>query len=266
MDIHGIFNKILETTELYDIAYNAIFVLCNIRPSFLVQSIDYRENKLGPITLGPITFNILCALEEYLEIAKTYQGFIISNFNFSVPKELNDIIIGKLIGYPYAGDLHDEDKRNYLISIVIIHEKKEYEIMAVVCENKNLHEFQIIASKMQNLLDTFKICGKVDIKCKKLLHVNNIILKLKNNEKILEEENDEIIRLLKNSGFGILVKLNIDLYSKKNLLLKIIEDCFYELFSDDIVEYHVKILQSFNLSFTHEIIKKMHSEIYGKII
>jgi hypothetical protein len=268
MDIQNIFADICEKTDIPEIAYNAIFVLCNARPSFLVQSIDYRETKNGPITLGPITLNILYTLEQYFKITKTYQGYIISNYNFNVPTELNDTIIGSLIGYPCAGDLHDEHKRNHLYKITVVcnknNKKEEYDIMTVVCENENLHEFQEISSQMQSVLDIFSIDGSVEIKYKKLLHIEDIIYKLKNEEQITEEENNEVIRLLKNYGFGVLVKLNIDLYSKKNILMKIIEDCFYNLLNIDIIEHNIKILSSFDLSFTYETIKKMHFEIYGK--
>lgn len=184
----NIFSDIYNKTNKLDIAYNAIFVLCGARPAFLVQSIDYGENKFGPTTLGKITMNILLCLEKYLKITTTYQGFIISKYDKTIPNELNDKIVGKIIGYPCSGDLNIENRRNYLCQYYVKKNKQKIKIMSIICNNKTNLKFKMIKKKMQLVLKKNNITGRVKCKFEKLLKIKNIMLKIKNNTKLNKKE------------------------------------------------------------------------------
>ena len=123
----------IEVSYLYDIIINIDLVINQIRPTFMIQLVDYNEpKKITKIILNNIKsmFNIskmddekcpiqfilinqgilvfpkqsLIGKKKYLELYGLLQDYINSN-------NTDNESLGKLLGYPCPGELFSENKR-----------------------------------------------------------------------------------------------------------------------------------------------------------
>ncbi len=242
------FQSIFSKTGLLDIACNAVLVAKNVRPSFLVQSIDYQECENGPTTLGPKTKNIIQSLEKEFKITPTYQGFIISNPFFSVPNEnmLDDKIIGELIGYPCSGHLHDNTTRKFHYQIYSVYGKTESELMNVIC-GVNMDDW--FCEKVKEIFSACKdvFPSEIFIGYKKfnIYENDDIIRKVINDVQLNDEEKNHVLNLIWNIDLNLILSLHnqkkIDIFTKKNLIVELIK--FYEKYKHKKYEGNIIMLQ-----------------------
>jgi hypothetical protein len=274
-----IFTKIYDETKLLDIACNSIMVKNNIRPTFLIQSINYGELENDKIAKNPKTTKILSILSRYFEIATiSNEGFIISNKKIKLPNrnEINSVFIGNLIGYPCSGDLDNNETRKYGYHINVSYKNNEAQLMAVVCrknmddwfENK-VNECQIFfdLNIFNNSSDKIKFNYK---RCKIYNDVEFIDI-AKSKKDLSEEEQNEILNLLWNHVLYAIMEYHkqkkIDIF-KSNILPILIYQCvydpptpYYEIYCKKSLLFQKEVLDTyFNIKITNEELK----EIYAK--
>jgi hypothetical protein len=228
------FNNIHEKTGKLDIACNAMLVEHDVRPAFLIQSIDYNEWENGAYTKGPITTQILWSLKPYFKIYPTHQGFIISKKtidHLEQNKPLNDTIIGELIGYPCAGHLENDATRKFSYSVMIDFYGRKAELMAVMCGTNMNTQFLQITMAAEDALKHSGVDCKVWYQEKKLYTFDELIQIIKLDswqEKINTEIKSEIENTVAN--FMPLIhahcqQKSIDIFSSQDGLVKILERC-----------------------------------------
>jgi len=222
-----------------DILLNLILVSERVRPSMLVQSIDYGETELE----APKTKNILDNITIYfphLYQSKNYnefQGVIISYDNYD-GQTLSEDEIGKILGYPYFNGYSSIDRTTIYYSIIVYCDINGYDIQLLenISNNKNKKIFKDFVKKAEKVLkikvkDFIDInVGKLSIKVIKIPTVKSIINKIILNKKLRNDEINEIkiILLFNFSNFDIendnvFGHIQFDNIIHKNILLKILE-------------------------------------------
>ena len=193
--IKEMFCEIYEKTKKLDIAINAVLVSCEVRPAFLVQSIDYNEQENGPITS-----NILSCLEKYFSINKTHNGFLVSETKIEKTDEMTDEKIGEMIGYPCAGHLNYEEKRNFCYTVYAANDTEKVELLAVICDSNNDNWFMQFALIANDVMEKLFIDVDVYYRCRNIIKKQQLIeiIKNKTKDEFDEREKTQILNLFWN--------------------------------------------------------------------
>ena len=115
---------------------NCILVMENIRPSMLIQPVDYSEvsekDKKTKSILDEIKkiFPKLKQSNHYQE----YQGIIISKKNYNNRIDISLEEMGKILGYPCYKDFNNiySIKKKYKIGVYVNFENREKEKLFVI--------------------------------------------------------------------------------------------------------------------------------------
>lgn len=192
---------------------NCILVMEDIRPSLMVQPIDYKEvsNK------DPITSKILSKIKElfpeliHSEDYKMYQGVLISKTSYDGRKDIDTHEMGKLLGYPCYQDKIDKNTRSYTIEIMAYTKiGMPIQLFANACkDNSHLEQFKELAdrataafTKHHDLLiregiDIHRVSAEID----EFIPSSDVIDKLIKNINLSENEIGKIGNVFYNFGF-----------------------------------------------------------------
>ena len=201
-----------------NILLNSILVKEDIRPAFMVQTIDYGELNINE----PITKSILTEIKElFPEYIYSYdqQGIIISksynnNPNPDDPSSLSSRDLGKILGYPcyeYNKYENEDDDTLFTISIRAITETKKIELFTNASENTyKLNEFEDIAKEANDAFkrnnDILEEKGikieNVEVSVKKIVSMDSIITKLSKNIELDEDDYYRIKNVFYNMDFS----------------------------------------------------------------
>jgi hypothetical protein len=183
---------------------NCVLVQENVRSAMMLQSIDYGEHTLGPITqskLKSISTNFPDLIQSPLQLGNV----LISKTKYYA-KDIEEKKLGEILGYPCPG-LNDLE---YRVSIDAEFEDKSVQIFGMRCDEKN-HNLNKFAEKVLSVL---KMDPHLDIK-----NVNVVIKKDINPEYIIDKlisynltdrEIDEIGNYLYNTGFSDLIMYDFE--------------------------------------------------------
>jgi len=177
---------------------NCVLVQENVRNAMMIQSIDYGENTLGPITqskLKAISTNFPDLIQSSLE-----GNIIISKTKYD-EKDITEKKLGEILGYPSVDNLND---LQYCISINAEFEDKSVQIYGMKSKDGDQ---MLIAKKAFTVL---KMDPNLDIKdvnviIKKDINPESIIDKLISYKTLTDGEIDEIGNYLYNTGFSDLI-------------------------------------------------------------
>ena len=203
---------------------NIILVLENIRPSFLIQPIDYGETSHNdPKTryiLQYIKYNFPNLIHSFKY--KHYQGIIISKSNYNDRYDIDNTAIGQILGYPCYLEFDNLDRNNetyyhsieldvtednetYSITVMVkFIDGKEVDVFTNVCKDLlYLDMFETLAQKSKEVLinntEYIKLLDNkvtdVYVEYKKIVSHQSIINKLLSNGKIEKDDNGNFIML-----------------------------------------------------------------------
>ncbi len=194
---------------------NAVLVAENVRPAMLVQPQDYGERN----GRDPKTRSIREGIKEYFpELSQSdhydiYQGVIISKTKYN-GEEITLNRMGHILGYPCYKDFEtlDRDKIHYSITINAVRRNgKRIMIIANVCKDKKMltkfHDFARQAEqafqhpKYVNLLRNVEI-SEVEVIVETIVPDELIIHKLAQNQKLEQNEIQQMEEMLSNMGFS----------------------------------------------------------------
>jgi hypothetical protein len=266
------FQSVYEETELLDMACNAVLVNYDIRPAFLFQNAGYSKDNMGLKTK-----KILDSLAKYFKIIPTYAGFIITKQPIDVlNNELNDKIIGEIIGYPCAGDLHCEKTRKYSYHIIVdlksVEVGKEItlgekELMAVVCGKNMDMWFAEKVESIKKLFDSLKLPFDVKYQRNKLYSTEKIVQKIIKFEKINSDEEFHILNELWNYEFCLIFhyhkKNQINIFEHPELLITIMCGLATNNSTQETLLYQKKILRTkFGINIDNQTIEQIYKKSY----
>lgn len=172
-----------KNNDLYDIFWNLLLIVHNIRPTFMIQQIDYAKNnrihmvniiitnllslKFNNNNIFELTYinqGILVYLSKNISDEKIYdfiqKGIIIYNNN-------NDSVsLGNLLGYPCSGDI-DISMSNKNRGNITLYINKTSCIMSNICDFSNekiafkkINKFEDIKKKLYEIKNEYS-----ELKC-----------------------------------------------------------------------------------------------------
>lgn len=99
---------------------NCILVMEDIRPSLMVQPIDYKEVNGKDLKTSKILSKIKELFPELIhsEEYEMYQGVLISKTSYDGRKDIDIHEMGKLLGYPCYQDKIDKNTSSYTIEVM----------------------------------------------------------------------------------------------------------------------------------------------------
>ena len=218
------------------ILINATLVQNDIRPAFLVQSINFGEYT---IEKREKTNKILDELKEkFPELLQTEcdQGIILSKKQY-----LNENIkcerLGEIIGYPSCKEFkyiteHPDEK--YTIFELYVKNKNEYksiQLLANCCKQENVDRdrkiFENMASRANKLFNSTNIESIVVVVEEESIPIKSIINKLLNNEILNIKENFEVNNHIWNLGMEKLNEYPFDFSNPihKGFVLSLLSYC-----------------------------------------
>lgn len=204
-----------------DILLNLILVKEEVRPSFMIQYVDYGENNISePITLS-ILNEIKKIFPEFIH-SYDYQGIIISKYyegnkNLYSLSNLKDDELGKIIGYPCYAEFEEtlnnkENKTIYSFTIYAsLLNNQKYDILAnISLDLKKYEEFENISKKSflafvknNDFLDKYNISIKeVNVNIQKWVSIDTLINKLYENTKLDDYDYAKINNIFYNMCFS----------------------------------------------------------------
>lgn len=112
----------------YKEVFNTLLVLCRIRNSFMIQRIDYRDNRYKHI------FNIITNMvynNPYLKTEEIDQGIIVmrKDTSFSLKYNYTHKELGEFLSYPYAGDIENGE---YYYEIIVKYKEFECQLFGMI--------------------------------------------------------------------------------------------------------------------------------------
>ena len=190
---------------------NCVLVQENVRNAMMIQSIDYGENTLGPITqrkLKAISTNFPDLIQSSLE-----GNVIISKTKYD-EKDITEKKLGEILGYPSVDNLND---LQYCISINAEFEDKSVQIYGMKSKDGESKDeskdgesngYQMLIAK--KAFAVLKMDPNLEIKdvkviIKKDINPESIIDKLISYKTLTDGEIDEIGNYLYNTGFSDLI-------------------------------------------------------------
>jgi hypothetical protein len=222
-----------------DILLNLILVRENIRPSMLIQPIDYGETTFEE----PKTKNILDNITKifpYLYKSTDYQGYqgVIISYNNYDGQNLTEEKMGEILGYPYYEGYSNLDRSKTYFCIIIYCNinGSNVKLFENISQNKNKKIFKNFVKNAEKVLKSiaFKyygdiIVGNISIEVIKIPTIQSIINKIIHNKKLDRPEIDEIKCIILLNFRSIEVDNNILKYIQfdnpihKGILLRILE-------------------------------------------
>ena len=198
----------------HDLLINCILVENNVRPSLLVQPVDYKEASGSDMKTKSILENIkkwfpnLIHSEKYNGI---YQGILISKKSYD--KELiGTNHMGEILGYPcyrdYGSFNEDQIKYSTEVNVILKDGGDVVQIIANVCRNlSQKSHFENIAREATNVLKNHRIYGsivdEVVVEVSPIVPTSLVLNKVVRNIKLNKEEKDKILNIFYNFMFGI---------------------------------------------------------------
>lgn len=147
-----------KVENAYDVALNSIFVMNGIRPSFMIQEVDYKSvdvyNKLIRTAMSTST----------LLGTKIDQGYVLFNINnvkiilhlilkYNITH--NDILLGKILGLPCYKEFDPSGPQKFYEIYI---EGSNLQIMACSCKlDESVRQMDRLKDRMQDLLNRLNI-------------------------------------------------------------------------------------------------------------
>ena len=194
-----------------NILTNALLVHHNLRPSFLIQPIDYGEF----LEKRDKTNKILEMIKQKypnLHHTECSQGILISKEPNTTEILYTDKQLGEILGYPSAKDfeyiLNNPDEPSATIRVSVYNNDKyiSVEILANRCKIENIERdkkyFEIMKTEFAKISNSERLVIKVDY----TIPIKSIINKLLNNNTLNEKEKFEVNNSIWNLGME---KLNV---------------------------------------------------------
>jgi hypothetical protein len=211
--------SLLNIIHLDDLI-NVILVKERVRPAMLFQPIHYKERTHHDVKSTTILEGIKETFPHLIHSGNydTYQGVLISYENYD-NQEIDLAEMGKILGYPCYKDYCsiNEDKISYSIKINAIFESGISQEI-IVNRSKDITKLKLFdnyAKQFEEVLrkeETIQLIGetikKVEVEIQETIPVIYIINKLINNEKMDQNEKNEIENILYNIGFSESILIN----------------------------------------------------------
>ena len=192
---------------------NCILVMEDIRPSLMVQPIDYKEvNGKDPKTSKILSkikelFPELIHSEEY----EMYQGVLISKKSYDGRKDIDVHEMGKLLGYPCYQDKINKHMRSYTIEVIAYTKiGMPIQLFANACKDDSLlKKFKTLAEKatkaftkhhdllIREGIDIHRVSAEIE----EFIPSSVVVDKLIKNIKLSENEIFKIGNVFYNFGF-----------------------------------------------------------------
>ena len=190
-----------------NILTNALLVHHNLRPSFLIQPIDYGEffekrDKTNKI------LDMIKLKYPNLHHTECNQGILISKQLYTNAIFYTDERLGEILGYPSAKDfkyiLNNPDEPSATISVsVSVYNDVKYnsvQILANRCKIENIGRdklyFENLVTEFAKISDSDRLVIKVDY----TIPIKSIINKLLQNDTLNEKEKFEVNNSIWNLG------------------------------------------------------------------
>ena len=136
-----------------DVGINALFVQDGIRPGFIVQQVDYEDEKVYKKIINLVVKNL-----TQLVCVKLWVGDLIFRadneriLQILSSNNLTDSNIGKMIGYSCAEDFESKNEHRSIVTISIDGVENS-DILAQICVSpKNIQKVHRLYKKMQNYI------------------------------------------------------------------------------------------------------------------
>jgi hypothetical protein len=215
-----------------NILTNALLVHHNLRPSFLIQPIDYGEffekrDKTNKI------LDMIKLKYPNLHHTECNQGILISKQSYTSAIFYTDERLGEILGYPSAKDfeyiLNNPDEPSATISVSVYNVNCiPVQILANRCKIENISRdkqyFENIATEFAKITDSDnRLIIKVDI----TIPIKSIINKLFNNNTLNENEKFEVNNSIWNLGMEKLNEYPFDYtnHIHKGIVLTLLSYC-----------------------------------------
>lgn len=198
----------------HDLLINCILVENDVRPSMLVQPVDYKEASGSDMKTKSILENIKKWFPSLIQSEKYkgfYQGILISKKSYD-----NEVIstnqMGQILGYPCYRDFGSvsEDKVKYSIDVNVIFKdgRGTEQIIANVCNDLSQKSvFENIAKEATNVLKMHRIYSslvdEVVVEVFPIVPTSLVLNKVVRNIKLNADENGKILNIFYNFMFGI---------------------------------------------------------------
>ena len=209
-----------------DVLINALLVQNDIRPAFLLQSINFGEYT---IEKREMTNKILDDLKEkFPDLLQTEceQGIILSKKQF-LGENITGERLGEIIGYPsykefkYITEHPDEQYTIFELHVKNKNKYKTIQLLANCCKQENVDRdrkiFENMASCANTLFSNKNIESRIVVVEEESIPIKSIINKLLNNEILNIKEKFEVNNYIWNLGME---KLNEYLFDFSNPIHK----------------------------------------------
>jgi hypothetical protein len=215
----------------HSILTNAFLVHNNLRPSFLIQPIDYGEffekrDKTNKI------LDMIKLKYPHLHHTECQQGIIISKQSYTTEIIYTDERLGEILGYPSAKDFKyilknpDEPSATITVSVYNVN-RNPFQILANRCKIENIGRdkqyFEKMVTEFEKLSDSDRLIIKVDY----TIPIKSIINKLLNNNTLNETEKFEVNNNIWNLGMEKLNEYSFDYTNNihKGIVLTLLSYC-----------------------------------------
>ena len=219
-----------------DVLINALFVQNDIRPAFLLQSINFGEYTIEKREKTNIILDDL--KNKFPELLQTEcdQGIILSKKQY-----LNENItcekLGEIIGYPsykdfeYITDHPDEQYTIFELHVQNKNKNKTIQLLANCCKQENIDRdrkiFENMVLKANNLFDIKNNESRIVVVEQTTIPIKSIINKLLNNETLNIKEKFEVNNHIWNLGMEKLNEYPFDFSNPthKGIVLILLSYC-----------------------------------------
>jgi hypothetical protein len=218
------------------ILINATLVQNDIRPAFLVQSINFGEYTIEKREKTNLILDEL--KEKFPELLQTEcdQGIILSKKQY-LNENITGERLGEIIGYPSCKEFkyiteHPDEK--YTIFELYVKNKNEYktiQLLANCCKQENVDRdrkiFENMASRANKLFNSTNIESIVVVVEEESIPIKSIINKLLNNEILNCKEQFEVNNHIWNLGMEKLNEYSFDFSNPihKGIVLILLSYC-----------------------------------------
>jgi hypothetical protein len=195
-----------------DETINAILVMANTRPAFMVQPPDYQEKT----SKDPHTRKTLAGISQHfpsLHQMDTEWGIIISKEKLNPTRITSGIDVGNTLGYfctdTYADVLRDVNTKKHVSYEIIVQLKghSNAHLLATLCpDNSSRKKFEDLRTRIEATLRADKmispILESVDMVESVVIPPAIVLEKLSSNKPILEEDINVVKNVIYNSGYS----------------------------------------------------------------
>jgi hypothetical protein len=205
--IETLFKFIGETETL-----NAILVMSNVRPAFLIQPSDYKVKKVSKL------LNNISKYFPSLYHLETNWGIFISKKKLNIDNIKSNSDVGKIIGY-LCSDTYDDvisnsntKKHVYYSIFASLKNGSNAQLFATVCPDKSSREkFEKLKSRVEKCLLnntlTSPVISSISLDEVEIIPPSIIIEKLYSNKPLNEEEKSTIQNIFFNYGFTFEIQI-----------------------------------------------------------